>query len=139
MLKRGPATGIQHHASLRWAKAVAAATDSPMDLRTLAAWGHAIGASRGAIRAWCHAAGESPHASLDLTRMLRAVILSQAEGWDPWNLFDIVDERTMRVFLRRCRVSLSDNHPPTVKAFLGEQRLISCAVNLRTLSTKFGV
>jgi len=124
--------GIRAHASLRWSRIVAAPMTSPEDVRTLEAWAWTVGVSRGALRAWCHAAGELPRCSLDLARALRGVALGRRLGWDPWNLFDIVDPRTMHAFLGRCGMS-ADAPPVSAIEFCAQVPLIRHEHNRRAL------
>ena len=121
------------HASERWAAAIVKGMESRGDPRTLAGWGRAIGASRGAIRAWCYAAGEKPCDSLVLTRALRATRVCGASSWDPWNALDIVDERSMRAFLRRCGLPGRGLQLPRTSQLLLGQQLVTVASNRTTL------
>lgn len=121
------------HASERWASAIVRGIESRRDPRTLAAWGQAIGASRGAIRAWCYAAGERPRDSLILTRALRATRVGDGIAWDPWNALDIVDERSMRAFLRRCGLPERGATSPSDPQRLLGHRLVAVALNRTTL------
>jgi hypothetical protein len=89
------------HAADRWAQSVIGVLDCPFDPRTLALWGQAIGISEGALRDRCRAAHCRAKSSLDFARLLRAVVQSQQHGWDPFNLLDIVNERTMRNLMTR--------------------------------------
>ena len=73
---------IISHAADRLARAIVAGTAAPRDPRTLTAWGQAVGASRGTLRAWCSAAGVSACSCLDFVRVLRAVVLSRDHEWD---------------------------------------------------------
>lgn len=89
------------YAAERWARAVVRLVDSSIDPPTVASWGRVIGVSRGALRAWCRSAGVTARSSLQFARLLRAVIQSQNVEWDPFNLLDIVDERTLDKILSR--------------------------------------
>jgi hypothetical protein len=123
------------HAAERWARAVLAALDSPGDPRTLTAWGHSVGAARGTLRTWCRAARLSAKSSLDFTRLLRAVVRSQGQSWDPHNLLDVVDDRTMRRLLEQggLRDHGSGGPPPDCQSFVDGQRLISDPAALRAV------
>lgn len=123
--------GIRDHAAQRWSIAVMSAVDAAEDPRTLQKWAHAAGTSVGALRVWCRAAHTSPRASLYFARMLRAVLISRKQPWDPFNLLDIVDERTLRALLRRC--GLTQDQDPTLDAFLAEQTLVSDSRNLEAI------
>lgn len=120
--------GFRSHAAVRWADAIAGALASPSDPKTLGAWSRAVGASPSSLRAWCRAAGESCHATLDLVRVIRGMALAEVIGWNPWNLFDIVDERTMRAFHQRCGLCRPDV-APRVPEFIATTRLIKHDAN----------
>lgn len=124
---------VQMHAAQRWASVIVAAARSERDPKTLTAWGRAVGAGCGTIRAWCRAARTSPRSSLYFCRMLRALVVSQSEGWEPQNLLDIVDERTVKTFFDRCGVSRSTSSAPTIEAFIATQQLISDPKNLNAV------
>jgi hypothetical protein len=123
-------TNVRMHAAHRWACAVVAATGSERDPKSLRLWGHVVGAATGTLRTWCRAAGVSPRASLYFCRMLRAVVLSRSEGWEPQNLLDIVDERTLKAFLLRCG---ADSQQPTIEGFLVTQPLITDPKNVNAV------
>jgi hypothetical protein len=59
--------------------------------------------------------------------VLRAVVQSRQHGWDPFNLLDIVSERTMKNLLKRGGVIhlLSTSRAPTVREFLLTQRFVT--------------
>lgn len=115
------------HAADRWASAIIAGLDSACDPKTLSLWGRAAGAAGSTITAWCRAAGISPRESLYFCRMLRAVVLSRTEGWDPQNLLNIVDRRTLKAIL--AKGGLNDTLP-TLEGFLGNQRLVTQPKNV---------
>src|SRR5262249_41906887 len=119
----------------RWARAVAAALDSSIDPKTLQAWGHAVGAARGTLRMWCRAARLSAKSSLDFTRLLRAVRCARELSWDPSNLLDIVDERTLNRLLERGGLAAHPRGgpPPDWQAFIDAQRLVCNPAALRAV------
>lgn len=126
-----------NHAAERWAAIVLAVLDLPCDPRTLESWGRAVGAGRGTLRCWCRAAHLAPKASLDFARLLRAVVRSQDGGWDPYNILDVVDSRTLKGLLRRGGLADrrgADDRPPTCEEFLSRQRLVSQEAALRALA-----
>ena len=127
---------VSCHAAQRWANAVFGVIDSETDPTTIAAWGHGVGAGRGTLRVWCRAAKVSAKASLDFARVLRAVVVARECGWDPQNLLDIVDERTLRKLLTRSGFEGSPNGRwrPTPESFLQHQRLISDPDNLKAIT-----
>lgn len=124
------------HAADRWARAIAGMLDSPFDPRTVAMWGKAIGVSEGALRDWCKVAHCRPKSSLDLARLLRAIVQSQESGWDPFNLLDVANERTMRNLLERGGLSdlLSTGAPFTPQGFLSKQHYVTNAMALKALA-----
>ena len=126
------------HAADRWAQAVTAILDCPFDPKTVAMWAKTIGVSEGALRDWCRLARCRPKNSLDFARLLRAILQSKEYGWDPFNLLDVANERTMKNLLRRGGLSdlLSTGPPVTVTptGFLLTQRFVTDSVALRTLT-----
>lgn len=124
------------HAADRWAKAVAGIIDCPFDPRTVAMWGKAIGVSEGTLRDWCRVAHCRPKSSLDFARLLRAIVQSQERDWDPFNLLDVANERTMRNLLHRGGLSdlLSTNLPFTPEGFLVKQRFVTNVIALKALA-----
>ncbi len=121
---------MYHYASTRWAKAVVALIDSEFDPKTLAAWGKAVGASCGALRTWCRTAHTSPRTSLYFCRMLRAVALAESNGWEPENILDVVDERTLRKLLQQAGLRANSSEAPTIATFVHRQRFISNPSNI---------
>ncbi len=124
------------HAADRWAQAVTGILDCPFDPKTVAMWAKTIGVSGGALRDWCRVARCRPKSSLDFARLLRAVVQSQEYGWDPFNLLDVANERTMKNLLRRGGLPdlLSSNVPLTPRGFLLLQRFVTDSVALTTLA-----
>ncbi len=129
----GPATlqrmHLINHAADRWAHSVVSVLDCPFDPKTVALWARAIGVSEGALRDRCRAAHCRPKQSLDFARLLRALVKSQEHGWDPFNLLDIVNERTMKNLLRRGGVVdlLSADGVLTPGSFLIRQHFVTNA------------
>ena len=131
-----PAEHPVPHAADRWARAVAGILDSPVDPKTVAMWGKAIGVSEGALRDWCRVAHCRPKSSLDLARLLRAIVQSREHGWDPFNLLDVANERTMRNLLHRGGFSylLSAHLPFTPRGFLSQQHFVTNATAVEALA-----
>jgi len=77
-----------------------------------------------------------PKSSLDFARLLRAIVQSQEYGWDPFNLLDVANERTMRNLLQRGGLSdlLSSSTPATLRGFLLKQRFVTNEVALNALA-----
>jgi hypothetical protein len=124
------------HAAERWAQAVVGILDSPFDPKTVAMWGTALGVSEGSLRDWCRAAHCLPKSSLDLARLLRAIVQAPHYGWDPFNLLDIAHERTLRDLLRRGDLAEfpSAEAPLTPQQFLTVQRYITDPVMVAVLA-----
>lgn len=113
------------HSAERVANAIVLATSSPLDLRTLNAWGQHVGVSRGALRVWCKAAGAPARSCLDFMRVLRAVVVSRNRPWDLLGVLDVVDQRTLTQLLERGSVrQLCRRGRPSVEEFLARQRYI---------------
>jgi len=113
---------FRHHASDRWSRAIIRAIDAQEDPRTLRLWADVAGTSVGALRTWCRAARVSSRQSLYFARMLRALVRLRGKLWDPLNVLDIVDDRTLAAFLRRC--GLHGQSAPTLDLFLRTQTLV---------------
>jgi CheY-like chemotaxis protein len=97
---------------------------APTDEPTLRGFGRAIGVSRGGFRNWCKTAGLKARSVRDFARGLRAAWhLEHEPSFEPADLLDIIDERTMRTF---CRTSGGALHgfPRTVEGFLKQQAFI---------------
>jgi hypothetical protein len=123
------------HAAERWAQAVTGIMECPSDPKTVGMWAKAIGVGEGTLRDWCRAAHCRPKPSLDCARLLRAIVQAQAHGWDPFNLLDVVNERTMKNLLQRGGMSelLSTEAPLTPRDFVAAQRYITDAAALEAL------
>lgn len=125
------------HSADRLARAIALATESPADPRTLNAWGQSVGVSRGALRVWCNAAGVPARSCLDFLRVLRAVILSQNQTWDLLSILDVVDKRSLFQLLDRGGVrQLYREEAPGVADFLAAQRFIENEQVLEAVSRR---
>jgi hypothetical protein len=130
-----PSSAPKAYAAERWARAVLGVVRCSYDPKTIIAWGHCVGASSGALRAWCHAAHVRPKASLDFARLLRAVMQSKGAAWDLNNILDIVDQRTLRHLLDRAGLTGVDpfGRPLQLDEFLTRQTLIRHTSALRAL------
>ena len=124
------------HAAYRWAEAVTAILDCPFDPKTVGKWAKTIGVSEGTLRDWCRIARCRPKSSLDFARLLRAVVQSQDHGWDPFNLLDVANERTMKNLLRRGGLTdmFATTLPLTPDRFLRTQRFVTDSVAVETLA-----
>lgn len=123
--------GLVAHAAHRWARVVLAVKPLNQDPRTLAAWGRAVGVSPGALKIWCRNAGVTAKDSLDLARLLRGASYAQQKGWNAYELFDIVDPRTLTRLLSRAGISALPLPPPPV--LLVTQKLVTAPILLTAL------
>lgn len=130
---RESSNDIEPHATARWARAVVGVIDSPMDPRTLSAWGRWIGASPGAIRNWCHTAGLPPRKSLLLARMLRACFLIKDTTLALPDLLDVVDRRTLVKMLRFAGFADERALPRDIDSFLRRQALVREPLTLKEI------
>jgi hypothetical protein len=66
---------------------------------------------------------------------LRAVVRSQGQSWDPHNLLDVIDDRTMRRLIEQGGLSAqgSGGPPPDCQSFVNGQRLIRDPAALRAV------
>jgi hypothetical protein len=113
------------HAAVRVAGIVVKAIESRHDPRTINDWARIVGASPGALRSWCRAAKVSSKHSLDLARLLRAVVWSRDTGSAPEQLLDVVDPRTLQKLLQLGeQLSTRARLPMTVEELLRGQRWI---------------
>jgi hypothetical protein len=124
------------HAADRWAQIVIRVLDCPFDPKTVALWAQASGVSEGALRDRCRAARCRPKQALDFARLLRAVVQSQQHGWDPFNLLDIVNERTMKNLMKRGGVAdlLTPNTALTPRGFLFKQHFVTDATAIAAVA-----
>jgi CheY-like chemotaxis protein len=123
---------VVHHAAARWARAITRAAWAPTDPNTLNAWGRVVHAAPGTLKSWCGAAGVSGRASLDLLRMLRAVVQARRLNCPPSSLLD-GDSRTLRRLLvgagmRQTETRATEDVTPVV--FLGRQRFVTDRIAL---------
>lgn len=131
------------HAAARWADAVARVLDAPQDPRTVRLWGRHIGASPGALRNWCRMAGLSSKRSLNLARMIRAMLWASPSDL-PENLLNVTDRRTLTQLMKLGNPDAAAHAalPRTIDEFLVRQRWITDRLALdelkRTLSLRAG-
>jgi DNA-binding response OmpR family regulator len=123
------------HAAVRWAEAVVGLLHSPVDVRSIAEWGRAVGISRGALRNRCAIARLSPRRSLLLARLLRAIFRSDGRPWVPHQVLSVADPRTLGRMLALGGLS-TDPEPPTVDRFLKRQVLIADRLALDALAQR---
>lgn len=125
-------------AATRWAALVTRNIECPVDPRTLSIWGRFVGASVPMLRSRCVAIGVGTKASLDFTRMLRAVVRALRARSDPVLEFDVCDPRTIRRLFERGGLGdpYSYSSLPPVGQFLAAQRLISHRVALQCVAAQ---
>jgi DNA-binding response OmpR family regulator len=115
------------HAALRVVRIVVKVVESRRDPKTVKAWARIVGASPGAIRSWCRAAKVSSKHSLDLARLLRAVVWSRHTATSPEQLLDVIDPRTLNKLLRLGDATgTRERLPTTIEELLREQRWVQC-------------
>ena len=91
-----------------------------------------VGVAPSTFRRWCRAEGVRPNRVLDLTRLLRALVLARRHSTSLLEWMEI-DPRTFGALLRRAEVPELLNGPmPTPWDFIGRQRLV-CNPVLREL------
>lgn len=138
--------GISDNSILdRWARRVVEVVDARIDPVTMTHWGRHVHMSVGALRQLCRAAGVRPKTSLDLARMLRAVVWLQDQAWIPEAVLDCRDPRTLHSLLSRTGIptdSLRNGAAPTPQVFLTRQPMLPqdgphLHALHRTLSTQY--
>jgi hypothetical protein len=111
----------------RWARLIVEVIDARVDPVTLEHWGRHVHMSVGGLRQLCRVAGVRPKVSLDLARVLRAVVWLQEEHWMPEAVLDCRDPRTLRSLLSRtgCPADLSWSETAlTLQGFLTHQSVL---------------
>ena len=108
----------------RWAHLLVEVVRADADPKTLAAWARLTNTSVGTLRGVCRAAQVGGKRSLDLARVLRAVVKLQGHRWVPEAMLDCGDERTLRALLSRTGCPNGD-HPPTPEEFLAHQTVVA--------------
>lgn len=104
----------------RWAQLVVAVSDAESDPATLTQWALQTNMSLGTLRDACRAAGVRGKRSLDLARVLRAVVKLQGHPWIPECVLSCHDPRTLRALLSRT-VRTSGERPLMLPEFLDLQ------------------
>ena len=111
-----------NYAAQRLAIMIVASAKADGDPRTLDLWCKAAGISVRGLQYVCAAAGISPVASRDLSRIFRLVIRTVVEGhpWEPFARLD-ADPRTVTRLLDRAGLN---GCPRDVPSFVSKQRFI---------------
>lgn len=123
-LRSGGDTTFISHVSERWAYLVIRVIEAPGDPRTVCDWAEWSNVSTSTLRATCHLAGLSPKRSLNLARLLRAIIVARVARCLLQDLLDVRDPRTLKQLLNTCGVYDQAAEPPTPLVFLEKQKLI---------------
>lgn len=128
------ATPTAHSAS-RWAAAIWPVLIARSDPRTLDDWSRCAGVSQSALKTWCRMARVSPKRSLNLARLLRAILRSRSHGYPLEESLDIVDERTLAGLLRAAGVTSGNavDFPTDIDTFLKTQSLVPNQLALHNL------
>jgi CheY-like chemotaxis protein len=114
------------HAAMRWVRAIVPALQSPTDPKTIRAWSRCAGVSQGSLKTWCNTAGFSTKRSLDLARLLRAIMRRETHGFRPEDSLDIVDRRTLSGMLKLGGVPSGNpaDLPTSINDFLNLQSFV---------------
>lgn len=120
------------HPIRRWAKAVIGIVDHNEDLKTTSAWGRHVGISVTQLREHCRLADLTTKDSLDLARLLRAVLHCERTPWPINYVLDVSDSRTLRRLLERGNC-VARELPETAEEFLRGQRIITNQVAVEML------
>ena len=117
-------------APARWAALAIRIIECPVDPRTLSIWGRFVGASVPTLRSRCRAIGVGTKASLDFTRLLRAIVRARRSRSDPALEFDVCDTRTVRrlFLLGGLDEPWAHRSLPSISEFLTAQRIIPAHV-----------
>lgn len=89
-------------------------------------WGRLVGASRGTLGARCRAARTTPRRSLELARILRALVLTSGSEAGFQDVMDVVDPRTVSRMFRRAGLpeTGSQRVPISAREFVDCQQLV---------------
>jgi hypothetical protein len=107
----------------RWVHLIVKVVDAEADLETLADWARHNHMGVGTLREVCRAAGVRGKRSLDLARVLRAVVRLQGHPWVPEAVLNCRDLRTLRALLSRTGCT-EGGDPLTPDEFLARQTVL---------------
>lgn len=125
-------THCRFYAAERWANAVYAVSKSRDDPRTVTHWGRLVGASRSTLSTWCRAVGLSPRHSLELARLIRALLATHGQVALLQQVLDISEPRTLNRLLQRAGLP-ADRTNVVVAEFVATQRLVSHPIAINEL------
>jgi hypothetical protein len=120
------------HPVRRWGQAILAILQSPEDIRTVDAWSRYIGLSSTQLRTQCRLVGVSAKDSLDLARLLRALLHQEVTGWPLAYFLNVSDDRT----LDRLTHKRSWSEASSISAaerFIKSQRIVTIPVAVEEL------
>jgi hypothetical protein len=119
--------GAVGHSSTRWAVVIVDSIAAKCDPKTTSAWARSLGRSTTSLRAICRSVRVECRRSRDLARLLRAVALSKAHRWEPYEVLDVIDSRTMARLLSSggLKSTYRDGAGPSVPEFLRTQSLVT--------------
>jgi len=105
----------------RWAQLIVEVVDAEADPESLAEWAGRVHMGVGTLREVCRAAGVRGKRSLDLARVLRAVVKLQGHPWVPEAVLNCHDPRTLRALLSRTGCADGRENPDE---FLARQTIL---------------
>jgi hypothetical protein len=113
------------YASERWIRMIATLIKAAKDIKTLEVWAREAGLSPRSLRACCHTIGLSAKSSLDFARVLRVVLRNRDDVLRPFEVLDIVDERTMKRLLDLAGIDpLKGSRWPSLSEYFTRQTFI---------------
>jgi hypothetical protein len=112
--------GTPQSAATRWAALVLSTIDVEDDPKTILQWARSIGLSRSVLCERCRLVRIPTHDARDFARLVRAICRS-GDVWQPENILDLADTRTLRKLLSRAGLSDLRNGPPSLEDFLARQ------------------
>jgi hypothetical protein len=127
LLERDLATANRRSIPARWALHVIKACLAEDDLKTLADWAKEAGVSYTSLRETCYLLNIRPHDARDFARVLRAVLRSSSNGWDPARFLDIADRRTMSALLGKSGLGDPNGSQSLIDQFFEGQSFIDHA------------
>jgi ActR/RegA family two-component response regulator len=116
----------------RWCHAVVVAVRATRDPRTLHGWSAEVGVAAETLRGWCRTVNLAPKRSLDLARILRAVIRANGELDRIPRFLNIADRRTRARFWSKAGLSASSS-PVSALDVLETQQFIRDPTALQAL------
>jgi hypothetical protein len=122
------------HSIERWARAVVALLDAEDDVRTTGEWSRRIGISLTQLREYCRLADVPAKSSLNLARLLRAIVHQEETAWPLKYTLNISDERTLSRMLQKANW-ITPTVSATAEDFIRAQRIATTPVAIESLLT----